>query len=145
MATVIAYATHKQAYFDLLMASCARHGIAPVMLGGGTQWVGFGRKTTDTREYIKDLPDDEVLLSGDPFDVVFLCGLDEIEAKFRRCRAPFLCGALKLGPWLGRVYNWEFNRSGQPLPANPSVYDHLNSGTWISTAGYARRLIDRAQ
>ena len=145
MATVIAYGTNKQAYFDLFMASCQRHAIAPVALGWGRQWVGFGRKTTETRDYIKDLPEDEVVLSVDPFDVVFLSGLDEIEAKFRRASAPMVCGALNLGPLLRRVYDREFNRSGQRMPRNPTGYDYLNSGTWISTAGYARWLIGRLE
>jgi hypothetical protein len=143
MATVITFGTNRQAYFDLFTASCERHHIKPIVLGWGKPWVGFGHKTTETRDFIKDLPDDEVVLSVDPFDVVFLCGLDEIEAKFRAGSAPFLCGALKLGPLLCRVYDREFNRSRKPMPYNPSGYDYLNSGTWISTAGYARRLIDR--
>jgi hypothetical protein len=145
MATVIAYGTDRQAYFDLFMASCRRHEIAPVALGWGKQWVGFGQKTTETRDYIKDLPEDEVVLSVDPFDVVFLSGLPEIEEKFRRASAPMVCGALNLGPFLRRVYDREFNRSGQRVPRNPTGYDYLNSGTWISTAGYARRLIDRLE
>jgi hypothetical protein len=145
MATVIAYGTNKQAYFDLFMASCRRHGISPAILGWGKPWVGFGNKTTETRDYIRDLPDDEVVISVDPFDVVFLCGTDEIEAKFRRASAPFVCGALRLGPFLRWVYEREFNRTRVKVPRNPTGYDYLNSGTWISTAGYARRLIDRLE
>lgn len=143
MATVIAYGTNKQAYFDLFMASCNRHGIKPVLLGWGTKWVGFGQKTSAIRDYLIGLPEDEVVISVDPFDVVFLCDPGEIERKFRRLSLPFLCGALKLGPLLRRVYQREFNHSGKPMPSNPTGYDYLNSGTWISTAGYARRLIDR--
>ena len=142
MATVIAYGTNPQAYFSLFMASCGRHGIDPVVLGWGRPWVGFGQKTTDTRDYIRELPDDEVVISVDPFDVVFLADLAEIEVKFRRAGAPFICGALSLGPFLAWIYQREFNHSGLRLPRNPSGYDYLNSGTWISTAGYARRLID---
>jgi len=145
MPTVIAYGTNKQAYFDLFMASCDRHAISPVMLGWGKKWIGFGNKTTETRDYLAGLRDDEVVISVDPFDVVFLCGLDEIEEKFRRASAPFLCGALRLGPWLRRVYDREFNRGKVPIPHNPTGYDYLNSGTWISTAGYARWLIDRLE
>jgi hypothetical protein len=145
MATVIAYGTNKQAYFDLFLASCRRHGISPVMLGWGKTWIGFGNKTTETRDYLKGLPDDEIVISVDPFDVVFLCGLDEVEEKFRRASAPFLCGALKLGPLLRRVYLREFNRGKVKLPHNSTGYDYLNSGTWISTAGYARWLIDRLE
>jgi hypothetical protein len=145
MPTVIAYGTNKQAYVDLFFASCHRHGISPVMLGWGKKWIGFGNKTTEIRDYLKSLPDDDVVISVDPFDVVFLCGLDEIEEKFRRASAPFLCGALKLGPLLRRVYEREFNRSKVRIPHNSTGYDHLNSGTWISTAGYARWLIDRLE
>lgn len=143
MAVLVAYGTNKQAYFDLFMASCERHRVVPHLLGWGTPWIGFGHKTTQTREFIRDLPEDEVVVSVDPFDVVLLGGLDEIEAKFRRAGAPFLCGALRLGPFLRRVYEREFNHSGKSVPRNPTGYDYLNSGTWISTAGYARRLIDR--
>jgi hypothetical protein len=125
------------------MASCERHRVVPHILGWGKPWVGFGHKTTETRAFIRDLPADEVVVSVDPFDVVLLAGLDEIEAKFRRTGAPFVCGALKLGPLLRLVYEREFNFSGQRVPHNPTGYDYLNSGTWISTVGYARRLIDR--
>jgi hypothetical protein len=145
MPTVIAYGTNKQAYFDLFITSCRRHGISPVMLGWGKPWIGFGHKTTETRDYLQSLPDHELVISVDPFDVVFLCGLDEIEAKFRQGGARFICGALRLGPLLRRVYQREFNREGVRVPHNPTGYDYLNSGTWISTAGYARRLIDRLE
>jgi hypothetical protein len=143
MAVLVAYGTNKQAYFDLFMASCERQRVVPHILGWGKPWVGFGHKTTETRDFIRDLPDDEVVISVDPFDVVLLAGLGEIEARFRCSGAPFVCGALKLGPLLRRVYEREFNFSGQRVPHNPTGYDYLNSGTWISTAGYARRLIDR--
>jgi hypothetical protein len=143
MATVIAYGTNKQAYFDLFMASCQRYGISPVTLGWGRKWIGFGNKTTETRDHIKALPDDEIVISVDPFDVVFLCGTDEIEEKFRRMSSRFLCGALRLSSFLRKVYEREFNRFGIEVPHNPTGYDYLNSGTWISTAGYARWLIDR--
>jgi hypothetical protein len=145
MATVVAYGTNKQAYFDLFMASCRRHGISPVLLGWGKKWVGFGNKTSEIRDCIRTLPDDEIVISVDPFDVVFLCGLDEIESKFRHASAPFLCGALRLGPFLRWVYEREFNRARVPVPHNPTGYDYLNSGTWVSTAGYARQLIGRLE
>lgn len=143
MARVISYGTHREGYFDLFMASCRRFGIEPLVLGWGTPWVGFGKKTTDIRDHIRSLAEDEMVVAVDPFDVVFLAGLDEIEAKFRAGTAPFLCGALNLGPAMRRVYDAEFNRTGKPTPRTPSGYDHLNAGTWISTAGYACRLIDR--
>jgi hypothetical protein len=49
------------------------------------------------------------------------------------------------GPLLRRVYLHEFNRGKVRIPHNSTGYDYLNSGTWISTAGYARWLIDRLE
>lgn len=138
---VLAYATEKQAYFDLFMESCRRFSIDPVILGWGEQWEGTCRKLERICAYIKDRPADEMVLSVDPFDVLFLSGLQEIESKFRKQDAPFLCGALKLQSFNARVYEYEFNRTGIPSPQNPHSYNFLNAGTWISTAGYAYKLL----
>ena len=143
MSTVIAYGTDKQAYFDLFIESCHRHNIDPVILGWGDQWIGSGKKVISIYEFIQTLPSDETIISVDPFDVIFLSGLDEIESKFCNMKIPFLCGALKLGRFFGNVYNLEFNRTKKPTPRTPTSYDFLNAGTWISKADYACRLFKK--
>jgi hypothetical protein len=142
MPTVLSYGTGKQAYFDLFMESCHRFGIEPVILGWGEKWVGSGEKLIAICNYVKDLPADEIVISVDPFDVIFLSDTGEIESKFRRMRRPFLCGALKLTSFNARVYDHEFNRTPWTTPGNPTGYNYLNAGTWISTAGYARRILE---
>jgi hypothetical protein len=143
MVSVFAYGTGRQAYFDLFMASCQRFAIEPTLLGWGQPWVGFGRKTTDIRRAINDLPGDAIVLSVDPFDVVFLTHLAELEERYRPYHGKFVCGALKLGWGLAAVYNAEFNKSGEAIPKTEFGYDHLNSGTWIANADCARSVIDR--
>ena len=143
MVSVFAYATGKQAYFDLFMASCRRFGVEPIRLGWGQPWVGFGRKTTDIRRAIHDLPDDDLVLSVDPFDVVFLTSLDELAARYQPYHGKFVCGSLKLGRGLAAVYNAEFNKSGKKIRHTEFAYDHLNSGTWMANAACARSVIDR--
>lgn len=143
MIKVISYGTNKQAYFDLFMASCRRYNIEPVILGWGSPWIGFGKKLTDIRDYAAALPADEIILVVDPFDVVFLSGLDEIEEKFRKSGAKVLSGGLKVGRTMRKVYHAEFNKTGSPTPATPYGYDFINVGTWITTAGYAVILINR--
>jgi len=139
---VLAYATEKQAYFNLFMESCRSFGIHPVILGWGERWEGTCKKLASIRAYIKGQPFHRVVLSVDPFDVVFLSGLDEIEARFREMNTPFLCGALKLKSFNANIYEHEFNRTSIPTPKNPTEYNFLNAGTWISTAGYASALLD---
>lgn len=142
MLTVIAYATGKQAYFDLFMKSCQRFGIDPVILGWGERWIGSGEKLISICKFIKTLPPGEIILSVDPFDVIFLTEAGEIEAKFRSMNIPFLCGALKLRTFNARVYDHEFNRTPLPTPETATGYKFLNAGTWISKAGYASRLLE---
>ena len=143
MSTVIAYATEKQAYFNLFMESCHRYGITPVILGWGERRCGTCQKIISICNYIKDLPADEIVLSVDPFDVVFLTGMEEIEEKFRSLNTPFLCGALKLRSFNAKVYDYEFNRTSLPPPVNPGGYNFLNAGAWISTAGYSFSLLSK--
>jgi hypothetical protein len=142
MASVIAFGTNKQAYYDLFIESCKRYNINPVILGWDEKWVGFGKKTMMIREYIRSLPEDEIIISVDPFDVIFLSGLEEIENKFNNLPASFLCGALNLGKFNGAIYNYEFNKTGKKLKNTPTNYRFLNTGTWISRAGYAGSLFD---
>jgi hypothetical protein len=142
MPKVIAFATDKQAYFDLFIDSCDRYSIEPIILGWNEKWIGPGKKLTMIRDYIKNLPEKEIVIVVDPFDVIFLCGIDEIENKFNRISSSFLCGALNLGRLTATVYNYEFNKTGIKLPLTPTNYNFLNTGTWISRAGYAQYLID---
>src|ERR1035437_4459189 len=142
MSKVIAFGTDKQAYFDLFMESCSRNSIEPVILGWDEKWIGYGKKLIAIRDYIKNLPPKEIVIIVDPFDVVFLCGLDEIEYKFSKISSSFLCGALNLRKFAGTIYNYEFNRTGKKFKATPTNYNYLNSGTWISHAGYAEYLIN---
>jgi hypothetical protein len=142
MSIVVGFATNKQAYYDLFIESCKRHNIDPLILGWGEKWIGFGNKMMTIRKYIDSLPDDEIVISVDPFDIIFLCGLDEIETKFSKSDAKFLCGALNLTYFNAMVYNHEFNKTNKRIPRTPTNYNFLNTGTWISRAGYARFIID---
>lgn len=142
MPKVIAFGTEKQAYFDLFIESCERHSIEPVILGWNEKWIGYGKRLIAIRDYIKNLPEKEIVIVVDPYDVIFLSGLDEIEYKFNKLSCAFLCGALKLGKLTGAIYNYEFNISGKKLPQTPTNYNFVNTGTWISRAGFAQYLID---
>jgi hypothetical protein len=142
MPKVVAFATDKQGYFDLFKESCERFNIEPVLLGWNGKWGGYGKKLISIRDYMKNLPEKEIVIVVDPSAVVFLSGTEEIEYKFNRISSSFLCGALNLGKVNGAIYNYEFNKTGKETPVTPTNYNFLNSGTWISRAGYAQYLID---
>ena len=112
-------------------------------MGWGDKWIGSGKKVISIYKFIQTLPSHETVISVDPFDVIFLSGLDEIEAKFCKMKIPFLCGALKLERFFGHVYNREFNRTKRPNPRTLTGYNFLNAGTCISRADYACRLFKK--
>jgi len=141
MVKVIAFGTGRFGYIDLFKASCHRYDIDPVFLGWGDPWIGSGKKLTDIRDYLLLLPENEIVISVDPFDTIFLCRHDEIVEKYESCRTEFLCGAIRLDGFLKRIYEIEFNRSGIETPKAVTGYNYLNAGTWISRAGYAVSLI----
>ena len=68
--------------------------------------------------------------------MIFLCGLDEIEEKFRNSGAKILLGAMKLGKVMQKVYDAEFNTSGKPTPGTPHGYDYLNSAHILRQPGF---------
>jgi hypothetical protein len=142
MSKVIAFGTDKQAYYDLFIESCSRYSIEPVILGRDEKWIGYGQRLIAIRDYIKNLPGKEIVIIVHAFDVLFLCGLDEIEYKFNKTSSSFLCGAVKLGKLAGKIFNYEFNKTGKKLPLTPTNYNFLNAGTWISHASYAQYLIN---
>ena len=142
MALVLAYCTGKLGYFDLFTASCERHGIEPVLLGWGEKWIGSGQKLLAIRDFLTEIDKDEIVISVDPYDIVFLAGLEEIVEKFKNCNSEFVCSALRLDGFLKTVYNIEFNRTGLRTPSNRNGYNYLNAGAWISYAGYVVKLVN---
>jgi len=64
MPTVLAYATEKQAYFNLFMESCRRFCIEPVILGWGEEWEGTCKKLISIYEYIREFPKYRFLLKS---------------------------------------------------------------------------------
>jgi hypothetical protein len=81
---LVTVATHSERYFPYLKQSAEKHGHDLVVLGWGEKWQGFTWKFQLMREYLKTVPDDEVVCFVDGYDVIVLEGPQEIEQKFRQ-------------------------------------------------------------
>jgi len=80
---LVTVATKSDRYFPYLVQSCERYGANLVVLGWGMPWQGFMMKFKLTIDYLKTLPEDEVVCVIDAYDVILLKPLEEIDEMFR--------------------------------------------------------------
>lgn len=78
-----AVATHREGWYDALVASARRGGYVLRTLGWGQRWRSFVWRFDLLLAALADVPDDEVVGVVDAFDVVLLVPAAEMVARFR--------------------------------------------------------------
>ena len=80
---LVTIATHSDGYFPYLKKSCERFGADLIVLGWGEKWTGYSFKSMLLQNFLKELPDDEIVCCIDSFDVILLRSLEDLEKSFR--------------------------------------------------------------
>jgi hypothetical protein len=136
----ITVATNSSPHLERLLRSCRHYEIPLEVLGSGRPYPHHGIKSQYILEYLPTLPDDEIVLFVDGYDVVFLTGADEIEEKFRAFEHPFVIsteqncnvdGGLRV-----RFSTW------LKFPKGKKPYRFINTGSYVGRAGYLRTLLE---
>jgi glycosyltransferase involved in cell wall biosynthesis len=135
--------TQEFGYVNYLKPSCSHYGAELVTLVADPQ--AISRKTGTLAEkdrlllaYLETLPDDDVVMFVDGYDTVLLAGPDEIVDKFRAVGSPLVVSAeLNCHPE-------EPGLAGR-FPKSPTPYRYLNTGSFIGSVGYLRRLLLRVR
>ena len=115
-----------------LQESCTHNGISLEVLGQDMPFQGFGEKFLHVQQFIKTLPDTDVLLFVDAFDVLLLARADVIIDKFLKFNAPFVVSAERTC--------WPFRELAPKYPKSPTSFQYLNSGTYIGYVSYIKQL-----
>lgn len=134
-----------------LYDSAEHHGVNLVNLGKGKQWIGGdmtgpggGQKTNLLFDYIQDLPDHDVVLFCDAYDVFFGDTTEEVVRRFIEMgtRYDVLFSAEKYC-WPDENLASEFTHKNPQL--NDGYYDtpfkYLNSGLFIGRVGELKKMI----
>lgn len=108
--------------------------LSPRQIGHGT---GFGMKIKLMRDYVQTVPDRDIVMFVDGYDVLITGTDKEIKARFERFRRTHGNKAL----FSGEYFCWpdEYKKHQYPEVSN-TPYKYLNSGTYISTAGALKKL-----
>ena len=79
---IVTVATESKYYFPYLQESCRRNGKELEVLGMGEKWEGFNWRYTKMIEYLKGLPEDDIVCFVDGYDVLCTRDLREIIPVF---------------------------------------------------------------
>jgi len=99
--------------------------------GGTMEGPGGGQKLNALRDWIKDLPDHDVVVFTDGFDVFWTRDLDEVVGRFLEMKAEVVFAAEK--------YLWP--NQHLRFPPSETPYRYLNSGCFIGRVGELKKIL----
>jgi len=120
--------------FPQYIASCLRHKIVPHVLGMGQRWEGWTHKARLVREQLDRIPEDDLVVVSDSYDLVFQEGPEEIARAFDLYDKPIVFSA-------ERGNGWPYPNTILPEVPEP-LYRSLNSGFWVARVDAAKQMID---
>ena len=130
--TVLTVATHNDGYYNSLKESAKRNNLNLVTLGYGKKWKGLDWKLTLTRNYLKKLPKEEIVIFVDAFDVIIRENSSQILNGFYSCGKDILM-SVNYTPNL-IVTGFLNIKYGTCMDG-----EYINSGTYM---GYVGRLLE---
>jgi hypothetical protein len=83
---IVTVATESKYYFPYLIESCKRHGKELEVLGYGEKWNGYNMKYRLMIDYLKKLPNDDIVCFVDGYDVLCVRDLNEMKTIFLEIR-----------------------------------------------------------
>lgn len=103
--------------------------------GGNMMGPGGGQKINLLREYISDLPEHDVVLFCDGYDVFVANNLEEIIRRYLEFKCKVLFAAEKVC--------WPNESIAQYFPQSHTQYRYLNSGLFIGRVDELKKIISR--
>jgi hypothetical protein len=88
---IVTVATESKYYFPYLVESCKRNGKELEVLGYGEKWKGFNMKYKQMIEYLRKLPEKDIVCFVDGYDVLCVRDLSELKKEFLEIREKTGC------------------------------------------------------
>lgn len=134
----ITVATHSKGYLNVLIQNFEAHKETLDILGYGQKWKGFTWKYKLMRDFINDLPDDEIAVFMDGYDVLFINNKD-LESKFKTFNKNIIFGVDTHKGLAKIIYNKVFHNSY----INSEENININSGLYMGYVKYLKLLFNK--
>ena len=125
--------------------SAALHSVYPKNLGTNVDWkgtdmsgIGGGHKVNLLRNLLKTLPEHDVVLFTDAYDVLYNAGIEEITTRYLGFNTKILFSA-EADIWPDPSLAASFENHPNNLKTK---YQYLNSGTFIGQVGELKKMLD---
>lgn len=124
--------------------SAALHSVYPKNLGTNVEWkgtdmsgIGGGHKVNLLRTHLETLPEHDVVLFTDAYDVLYNAGIEEITTRYLGFNTKVLFSA-ESDIWPDAKLAEEFHAQPNNLGTK---YQYLNSGTFIGQVGELKKML----
>lgn len=128
---IVTVATESKYYFPYLVESCKRHGKKLEVLGFGEKWTGLSMKIRLMVDYLKKIPENDIVCFVDGYDVICVRDLNELKGEFIRLSKTHNC---KIIVAEDKHQNILFSQIGIYMFGN-----NINSGTYM---GYSKDILN---
>jgi len=122
-----------------LNTSASKVGVQVRNLGTNVTWLGTdmsgpggGMKVNILKDYVNSLPDTDIVLFTDAYDVFYADDLETITERY----LDFNCKVL----FSAEYYCWPDANLENDFPMSPTKYRYLNSGTFIGEVGELKKM-----
>lgn len=134
---VVTVATDTTLGFKRLVYSCHQNGIHLDVLGFGQPYSreDHAKKLRYMAEYLKTLPDEDLVLFVDGYDVIILDSGEEIVRRFFDMKTPALISAV------GNLFPPILSKHKDLYPKAPTSFRFLNSGVYIGPVEEIKKMI----
>jgi len=115
----------------IYLESCREFGIPAVNLAWPPDWEGY-RNVPRLLELLRSLPEDEIILISDAWDIFYTTGPEAVEQAFLSYNKPIIFAAEHREPtgrWSPRVC------TSKPWPPSPTRYFTINGGCVAAYSG----------
>lgn len=137
---VVTCATDNEKAYRLFNSAESKN-IKVTNIGEGVVWRGTdmsgpggGQKINLIKKYIKTLPDTDILIFVDGYDVFFTDSVEQIIDRWHSFGTRILFGAEKTC--------WPDTSIADKFPDQPTLYKYLNSGTFIAEVGELKNFLE---
>ena len=123
---IVTVATESKYYFPYLVESCEKNGCKLEILGYGEEWLGFNWKFKKMIEFLKNIPDTDVVCFIDGYDVLCSRNLRQLVPEFLKIQKQTKCKII-----VGSDQHYTLFKYTAPMLYGTCANKLLNSGNYI--------------